>query len=141
VYPVKGKILVEGKPASECLIYLNRTWDDDHPRRVTPYALSDENGEFQITSYFTNDGAPEGEYVATIEWRERSGLLNNNFDGIDRLDGAYAQMAKNKTQPEFVIKVGRQPLELAPFNLTQSPEAKRKHDEWKKRKRSAMSSG
>ena len=141
VYPVKGTILVNGRPANDCLIYLNRTFDDNHPRRVTPYALTGENGEFQITSYITNDGAPEGEYVVTIEWRERSGVLNNNFEGIDRLDGAYAKVESTKSRPGFVVKVGRQAQELPPFNLTQTAEAKRKHEEWKKRSRPAMGGG
>ena len=141
VYPVKGKILVDGQPAFECLIYLNRTFDDDHPRRVTPYALTDEQGEFQITSYITNDGAPEGEYVVTIEWRERSGLLKNNFEGIDRLDGAYAKVTSTKALPGFVITVPREPVELPDFNLTQSAEAKRKHEAWKKRKTPPLGSG
>jgi hypothetical protein len=138
VYPVKGKILVNGAPCVDSIIYLNRTWDDDHPRRVTPYAVTDEKGEFQITSYVTGDGAPEGEYIVTVEWRERSGILKNNYEGIDRLDGAYATVAQTKTLPGFVIKVAREPLELPPFNLTQSAEAKRKHEEWKKRKTPAL---
>jgi hypothetical protein len=141
VYPVTGKILVDGLPAAECIIYLNRTFDDDHPRRVSPYAVTEANGEFQITSYITNDGAPEGEYVVTIEWRERSGLLKNNFEGIDRLDGVYAKVGTNKALPGFVIKVPREPLELPVFNLTQSAEAKRKHEAWKKRKPSPLSGG
>src|SRR5262249_31504604 len=72
VYPVKGKIQVTGQPANECQVYLHRTFDDDHSFRVTPQGLTDKNGEFQITSYHAHDGAPEGEYVVTIEWRERS---------------------------------------------------------------------
>jgi hypothetical protein len=135
VFPVKGKILVDGEPAAECLIYLNRNFDTDHPRPVTPYALTEANGEFQITSYITSDGAPEGEYVITIEWRERSGLLNNNFEGIDRLGGAYANIGTNKAQNGFLVQVGRAPLDLPPFQLTQSAEAKRKHEDWKKRPR------
>src|SRR5438094_10585548 len=70
VYPVKGKILVDGQPAAECMIYLNRTFDDDHPRRVTPYALTETNGEFPITSYITNDAAAEAKSAVSIEWPE-----------------------------------------------------------------------
>jgi hypothetical protein len=136
VYPVKGKILVNGQPAHDCQIYLNRTFDDKHPFRVTPQGLTNENGEYEITSYNTNDGAPEGEYVVTLEWRERSGLTNMNFDGVDRLGGAYAKAEKTKGLPGFVIKVERKPLELPPFNLTQSPELKRKLEEAKKRRSS-----
>jgi hypothetical protein len=138
VYPVTGKILVNGKPAADCLIYLNRTFDDPSPRKVMPYAVTDDSGDFKMTSYITDDGAPEGEYVITVEWRERSGLLKNNYEGIDRLDGAYATVQKTKALPGFVIKVGREPMELPPLKLTQSAEAKRKHEEWKKRPQSNL---
>jgi hypothetical protein len=76
--------------------------------------------------------------VVTVEWRERSGLLKNNYEGIDRLDGVYAKVENTRARPGFVVQVGRQPLELPPFQLTQSPEAKRKHEEWKKRQRPGL---
>jgi hypothetical protein len=101
---------------------------------ATPQAVTDKNGEFQITSYLTNDGAPEGEYVVTIEWRERSGVMKTEFEGVDQLGGAYAKVEKTRGLPGFVVKVERQPLELPPFELTQSPEAKRKAEEAKKRR-------
>jgi hypothetical protein len=132
VYPVKGKILVNGQPVEECQIVLNRTFEDKNP--VTPQALTNANGEFQITTYFANDGAPEGEYIATIEWRERSGVTKMDFEGPDRLGGVYAKVEKTKALPGFVIKVEKSPLELPPFNLTQSAEVKRKLEEAKKRK-------
>src|SRR5262245_3357070 len=122
VYPVKGKVLVNGQPAGECIVTLNRTFDDNHPRRVTHYGMTNEHGEFQVTSYNAGDGAPEGEYIVTIEWRERSGVLKNNFEGIDRLGGAYAKPDQTKGQQGFKITVGREPLELPPFELKQSPE-------------------
>jgi hypothetical protein len=117
VYPVTGKILVDGKPAADCHIYLHRTFEDDSPRRVTPYAITNDGGEFKITSYVTDDGAPPGEYIVTVEWRERSGVLKNNYEGPDRLGGAFATVAKTKGKPGFVVKVEKGPLELPPFNL------------------------
>ncbi len=134
VYPVKGKILVNGQPANECQIYLNRTFEDKHPIKATPSGLTDKNGEFQITSYQTNDGAQEGEYVVTIEWRERSGLAKQDFEGVDLLGGAYAKVEKTKSLPGFVVKVGQQSLELPPFELSQSAEAKRKAEDAKRRR-------
>ena len=136
VYPVKGKILVNGQPAPECQVYLIRTSDDNHPSKVTPQGMTNENGEFQLTTYASNDGAPEGEYVVTIEWRERSGGLGQlaNYDGPDRLGGIYAKAEKTKGLKGFVVKVERTPLELAPFELTQSAELKRRVEEAKRRK-------
>jgi hypothetical protein len=130
VYPVKGKILVNGQPANECQIVLLRTYDDKNP--VVPQGLTNENGEFQLTSYDNNDGAPEGEYVATIRWNERSGLMKSEFDGPDRLGGAYSTPEKTKGIPGFVVKIERKSQELAPFDLKQSAEAKRKADVAKK---------
>jgi hypothetical protein len=134
VYPVRGKILVNGQPASDCQIYLNRTSGDALTVAATPQALTDQNGEFQITSYRTNDGAPEGEYVVTIEWRERSGVTKQEFEGPDQLGGAYAKVEKTKGLKGFVVQVGKQSLELPPFELAQSAEAKRKLEETKKRR-------
>src|SRR5207248_7355008 len=134
VYPVKGTILVNGQPANECQIYLNRTFEDNHPFRARPQGLTNQNGEYQITSFYANDGAPEGEYIVTIEWRERSGLTKQDFEGVDQLGGAYARTEKTKGLPGFIVKVERKPLELPPFNLTQSADLKRKLEEAKKRR-------
>jgi hypothetical protein len=126
-YPVSGKILVNGQPALDCQIRLHRTSSaiKDAPLAV-PQAITNQDGEFNLTSYNAEDGAPEGEYIVTIEWRERSGVAKQDLDGADRLGGAYSRPEKTKTMQGFVVKVEKQPLELPPFKLTQSAEAKRK---------------
>src|SRR5262245_50879289 len=103
VYPVKGKILVNGAPAKECQIYFRRTSAGGPASPVTPNALTAENGEFQLTTYTPDDGAPEGEYAVTIEWRDRSGLAQMEFDGPDQLGGAYATVEKTKGLKGFVV--------------------------------------
>lgn len=133
VYPVKGKVLVDGQPCVDCMVTLHRTFDDNHPRKVLPYALTDENGDFQITSYVTNDGAPEGEYVATVEWRTRSGLLGNNYEGPDLLEGAHADKEKNKAKAEYVVTVAKGPVTVPTFNVTLTAAGKKKLDEYKKK--------
>lgn len=133
VYPVSGRVLVDGEPAADCLVFLHRTFDDDHPRRVSPYGTTDATGVFKINSYSVGDGAPAGEYVVTLEWRERSGLLGQNHDGPDKLGGAYANKETNRTKPGFVITVEKGPLDLPPFEIKLTPEARRKADEIRKK--------
>jgi hypothetical protein len=133
VYPVKGKILVNGQPAADCQVYLNRTSQDKQGPPIKPQAATNENGEFQITSYNANDGAQEGEYVITVEWRERVGLMKA-AEGVDQLDGAYATVEKTKALPGFVVKVEGKPVEVPPLDLKQSPEAKRKAEEGRKKR-------
>lgn len=133
VTPVFGKVTVDGQPAHDAMVKLNRTFDDPHPRKVIPYGLTNEQGEFKVTSYVTDDGAPEGEYVVTIEWRLRSGILGQNYEGADLLDGAFAKVEANKAQPQFVVQVGAQPLAVPTFELKLTPEQKKKMEERRKK--------
>ncbi|MFO0841318.1 MAG: hypothetical protein U0797_02820 [Gemmataceae bacterium] len=131
-YPVKGKILVNGQPAKECQITLQPTMTTGDPAtQAVPRGITDEKGEFQLTSFKANDGAPEGEYVVTIEWRDRAGI-SQALEGPDQLGGAYAKMDKNRGLKGFAVQVGKQPLDLPPFELTQTAEAKRQYEAKKK---------
>jgi hypothetical protein len=112
VYPVRGVIRVDGKPAAECIIMFHPPAIED-PKRVMPFGQADADGKFAICSYVSGDGAPEGEYIVTFEWRERSGLMKQNFDGPDRLKGKYSDPKKS----EFRVKVEKQPMDLPPFEL------------------------
>lgn len=132
-YPVSGKVLVNGQPAKDCQVTFVHTGGPAPATPATPTGVADEKGEFRLTSYTANDGAPEGEYVVTIEWRDRSGLTQSEFGGPDQLGGEYAKSEKNKTLPGFVVKVDRQAVTLPPFELKQSEQAKRKYEEAKKR--------
>ncbi len=132
VYLVKGSVLVNGQPASDVQVVLNRTSTDKLSVPTTPQAVTDAKGEFLITSYNSDDGAPEGDYVVTFEWRERTGLTKQDLDGPDRLGGAYAKAEKNKDIPGFVVKVEKKPVELPPFKLTQSAAAKARAEAGKK---------
>jgi hypothetical protein len=123
-HEIKGSVLVNGKPAPDVQVTLNRTSADKLTVQATPHGVTDSNGEFFITSYNSEDGAPDGDYVVTIEWREATGIMKKDFDGPDRLGGAYAKVDKNKGTPGFTVKVEGKPQELPPFKLAQSPEAK-----------------
>jgi hypothetical protein len=133
-YAVKGKVLVDGQPAKDCQVSLHRLSGPQLSAPATPSGVTDDNGDFELTSYVANDGAPEGEYVVKIEWRERSGITKSDFEGIDRLGGDYASTDKNKATKGLIVQVAKQAVTLQPFELTLSPQAKRKLDEAKKKR-------
>ena len=112
VYPVHGRILVDGKPAPDAVIMFHPNFE--HPDRVMPFGQADAEGNFVVSSYVNGDGAPDGEYIVTFEWRERSGLLKNNFEGPDRLKGRYYDPKKSK----YRITVEKKKHDLPPFELT-----------------------
>lgn len=111
---VKGRILVDDKPAPDAFVYFHMT-DDPDPRRVRPYGQADEQGLFNVSTYVQGDGAPTGEYVLTFEWKERSGLLKNNFEGRDRLNGKYAKLEDSKQK---LSVSGSEPKDLGDLKLT-----------------------
>ncbi|AMV26029.1 hypothetical protein VT84_16640 [Gemmata sp. SH-PL17] len=115
-YPISGKILVDGKPAADCFIYLYpaNPADGEGKDRTIPLAVADENGAFALSTYGTGDGAPAGDYIVTFTWRERSGLLKNQYEGKDRLNGKYATVEKSPVR----LTVEKKPTELPPFELT-----------------------
>src|SRR3954451_10611408 len=66
VHPVQGAIQFRGLPVEGAFVSL-------HPKSATvsiptPRATVAKDGTFTVTTYDGNDGAPEGDYVLTIQW-------------------------------------------------------------------------
>jgi hypothetical protein len=84
LHPVSGRVTVSGRPAAGVqvrLYLLNRYHDADAPR---PEATTDKEGRFRLRTGGDRDGAPSGQYVATLVWPTGPG-------GSDRLGGAFAE--------------------------------------------------
>jgi|SRR5215831_15610996 len=97
VYPVHGYVFdANNKPASGALVVFHPL-EGDAGDRDKPRAFVAEDGSFALTTYEKEDGAPEGEYVVTIEWRPKSA---NPFDANkqkpDQLKGRYSDAKKSK---------------------------------------------
>jgi hypothetical protein len=100
VYPVRGKIVDSaGKPAAGVLVMFHPTTPPgDEALAVT--GTTDDNGEFQLTTYRTGDGAPAGEYLVTIVWLPQK---KSPFDAQpDKLGGRYA--SKDKPAAKFTVE-------------------------------------
>jgi hypothetical protein len=66
VNPVRGQILVDGKPAAKAQVLFHPDpGGNDDP---LPTAHTDDQGYFDLTSYKNGDGAPEGSYAVTVTW-------------------------------------------------------------------------
>jgi hypothetical protein len=115
VYPVHGKVLVDGKPALEAFVYFHPE-DPADPGPGFAFGQVDEAGAFAMSTYVAGDGVPAGDYVITIEWPQRSGLLKNDFQGPDRLKGRYA----DRKASTFRFRVEKKGNEVPPFELSAS---------------------
>jgi len=66
--PVAGSITFDGKPLANAEIWLVPKSEEVKNARVTirPYAKTQPDGTFTVTSYLVDDGAPLGEYALMV---------------------------------------------------------------------------
>ena len=89
VYPVHGKVLDgQDRPAAGALIIFNPLGQNGSSS-LKPVGRVEEDGEFRLTTYTEEDGAPSGEYGVTILWPTPK-KTPFGPEGPDQLKGAYA---------------------------------------------------
>ena len=108
VYPVHGKIVDNlDKPAVGATIVFHPV-DANDPDPARPIGNVEEDGSFTLTTYEKGDGAPAGDYIATIEWRAQGQGLGAPL-GPDKLGGQLSNKQNNKANPKLCFKVESQP--------------------------------
>ena len=137
-YPITGTLQIDGKPADAgVLIYLHPLFTETDKYPIHPKGETDAAGVFRITTYNTHDGAPEGAYLMTIEFPQRSGL-SPHFSG-DLFGGAFANQDANKNKPEFNVTVAKGPV-TANLDLKLTPEQRKAFEVAKKKSSEKQSS-
>jgi hypothetical protein len=115
-YPVSGQLFVANQPASGARIYFQpiqggepEGWTGGYPRATVA-----ADGSFQATTYEAQDGAPAGEYVLLVEWRELAAEGDEPAEEgrpADRLGGRYMDAASSslratvKTEPTNLPRI------------------------------------
>ena len=89
VFPVQGTVLLKGKPLANALVALHPV-DTSDPRATSCRATTDANGRFTISTYTANDGAPKGDYKATVELYQLKGSGSSLEPGPNVLPVKYS---------------------------------------------------
>lgn len=116
VYPVSGAVKVAGQPAAGArIVFYGATPELIGPGTVSPAAVTDENGLFQLQSYGPGDGAPAGQFNVTVSWPEEvpEGVDSEVNRPKDRLKNRYLNPETSGLTAE--VPVGG--VELPPFEL------------------------
>jgi hypothetical protein len=116
--PVKGKVTFKNEPLKGAVVTFHPKGATD-VKTIRPVGLTDEKGEFTLTSG-QKEGAMAGEYVVTIICSEevtpkggKKVISTGPPETRDRLQGAYAEHTKSTLNVE--VKPG--PNQLEPFVL------------------------
>jgi hypothetical protein len=114
-YPVHGQVTVDGKPTGGVYVFLNPA-QQPQTHGIFPNAITNSEGQYWISTYDAEDGAPLGDYVVTAKWPKGEGLQVHS-ESPDRLKGRYADPAKSSIK--ITVKEARksQPNQVPPLEL------------------------
>ena len=90
VFPVQGTVALKGKVLANALVVLH-PFDTSDPRATACRATTDANGNFTMSTYKANDGAPEGDYKVTVECYHLKGSGNSLEPGPNILPVKYSR--------------------------------------------------
>ena len=132
-FPVSGKVLYKGEPASGAVVYFHRVDATANARGAIPFGIAGQDGGFSLSCDGVADGCPPGEYAILVEWRgkpdnvvepakparvkgkSKESAPNKQMarQGVDRLKGRYFDIAKPLLHREVLPQTNT----LAPFEL------------------------
>jgi hypothetical protein len=121
LYPVRGKVLFDGKPAEGALVTLQPT-DASVGTSIAPRGQVQADGSFEIATHKFGDGAPPGEYKVTILWYPPD-ARQRLMEGKPLVSKIPAHYGDAKTSP-LTGKVREGPNEWPPFEVRTSGPAK-----------------
>jgi hypothetical protein len=111
VHPLVGSIQFRGQPAAGAFVSLHPK--SGSPIAPNPSATVGPDGKFAFTTYDGQDGAPEGDYVLTVQWYKPIRHGNDVVGGPNVLPAKYA---KPRTS-DVHIKVAAGENRLQPIQL------------------------
>jgi hypothetical protein len=116
-YPVTGSVLVDGQPAEGAFVYFCPVSGTDEVMAKRPFGRTDSQGQYELTTFEGNDGAPAGQYRVVIQWPSEENAVDERSGrakmGPDRLQGKYYKLADST----ITASVEERSNEIPPFEL------------------------
>lgn len=110
--PVSGKVIVQGQPAVGAQVVLHPVGrNTDQP--YSAVGKVQEDGTFKISSTGKDDGAPPGQYVATVQWFKLVQTDGGAGPGPNVIPREYGDPARSP----FRVTVQDSPTVLPPLEV------------------------
>jgi hypothetical protein len=111
--PIRGQVLFNGRPLDRALVAFNPVGEYP-PELPKPIAYTDAEGRFKMTTNQASDGVRAGDYVVTVEWREKSRSGVEKIGGKNLLPVRYSKAESSPLR--CAVTAGQN--ELPAFQLT-----------------------
>jgi hypothetical protein len=113
VYPVKGSVFADGKPAERAQVIFHPVGEGEQKRQTASAEVA-ADGSFALNTYTAGDGAAAGDYAVTISWPSGSSPIGGDAEsGPDRFGDRYT----NRQTSGLKATVKEAPTEIPRFNL------------------------
>src|SRR5262249_37839698 len=99
VYPVKGRILVNGKPEEGVSVGFH-SLDDPNDALVRPQGTTDADGWFTVNTYKRNDGLPAGSFAVNMLWLPKN--FQGDVESANKLQARYANPETSGFKVEII---------------------------------------
>ncbi|MCL4206365.1 MAG: hypothetical protein KJ000_28115 [Pirellulaceae bacterium] len=93
-FPVTGQVYVDGQTAAGLQVNLHPLEGFDAADPTVSSAVTEQDGRFAVSTYRAGDGAPEGQYALTFEWKKFD-LISKTYSGPDQLNGRCSDPQKS----------------------------------------------
>jgi hypothetical protein len=113
-FKTSGVVKYNKQPLAGALVLLIA----NNGSKEVPKGTTNEQGEFQLTTYAMNDGAPEGNYQVKVV-KEPQGL-DDGADNVVRTSSLPTKYSSEKTSGISVV-IKSESNQLTPFELSGPP--------------------
>jgi hypothetical protein len=113
VHPVKGRVLLEGVALPKASVVLHPVGSSKLPQGISPRGTAKEDGGFAVATFAEADGAPDGEFIATVHLLKTVVVDGDPIPGPNVLPVIYS---RPETSP-FRVNITRETKELAVLEL------------------------
>ena len=120
VFPVQGAVYFKGSPAEGAMVTFHPLpLESGQLVAVRSRGTVSENGQFKLTTYNTDDGAPEGDYAVTIYWPSKpTGTRDASEDeGLELPRDKLGLRFSNPASTSLRVEIKAPSTELPPFEI------------------------
>jgi hypothetical protein len=112
VFPVSGRITYLGRPPVGAQVVLHPV-NSSQTSGVVPVGVVNKDGSFTVTAYEPGDGAPPGDYVATVQWFK---IVNDTGGAGPGPNVLPAKYARPDTSP-IRVSVKEESTDIPPIEI------------------------
>lgn len=111
--PIVGQVFFEGQKAFGAFITLHPIGDHPRLKELRPAGYVQPDGQVKFGTFESEDGVPEGEYIATVRWNK----LVKNGEEVAPGPNILPERYLSPTTSDLKVKISAGQVELSPLHL------------------------